>query len=246
MSLPKRNSDIIVKGHGPESSRGLHDQLSTSTVLCGGTGQQRQDATFYQILPVLFMFQTAVTHSANGYTQHRGIGLVLLKDIQKHPLTLCIQQVRLSICQCSQSGQGGYSFPLPRTLFAVREDDGVGVFLGSQIPLGELKRAMLSEAFHVCRRFLHAGGVFSNAEGIQSLQEEGEKKKRLELLHSLPQSLIRTHLKLLHVFPDHSIKGFLCDPPLRHFASLSPLWKSLCTVLSSQPNLPIVSNERGA
>lgn len=140
MSMPKCNSDIIIKGHDPESCRSLFDNLSTSTVLFNGTGQQRQYATFHQILPVLLVFQTAVTYCTDCHTSHHCICLVFPKDIQKKLLALCIYQVWLSFHQCSQGGQGSqHMFLLLQTLFAVGEDDGIGPFLGSQIPLRKSK-----------------------------------------------------------------------------------------------------------
>lgn len=43
---------------------------------------------------------------------------------------------------------------------------------------------------------------------------------RFKLLHSLPQSLIRIHIELIHIFFDCRVKGFLCDPPFRHVDTL--------------------------
>lgn len=55
MSVPKRNPHVIIKGHDSESCAGLLNHLHTFTVLCDGNSEQRQDATFNKILPVLFV-----------------------------------------------------------------------------------------------------------------------------------------------------------------------------------------------
>lgn len=55
MSMPKRNPHVIIKGHDSESCAGLLNHLHTFTVLCDGNSEQRQDATFNKILPVLFV-----------------------------------------------------------------------------------------------------------------------------------------------------------------------------------------------
>lgn len=68
--------------------------------------------------------------------------------------------------------------------------------------------------------------IFNQQRGAPVLSILNNVTLRLKLLHSLPQSLVMIHLKLIDVFLHRSIKCFLCDPPFRHFVDLfqkSPL-----------------------